>query len=123
MKVRVRRGCVVEFSKQMAPASADGENVGMLKFGRSAARHVVAHLDRLVACGHARDWAPRAFSAFAREQPLNAIGTRGYPWIEIDFPDDYERARADVLPAIERTEEFARGPEQPSEAAAELIEA
>ena len=29
---------------------------------------------------------------FAQEQPLYAIGTRGYPWIEIDFPDDYQRA-------------------------------
>jgi choline kinase len=102
MKVRVRRGCVVEFSKEMLPDDADGENVGLLRFGRSGARCLVEHLDRLVADGQTRDWAPRAFSAFAAERPLHAIGTRGYPWIEIDFPADYERAKAEVLPEIER---------------------
>ncbi len=102
MKVRVRRGCVVEFSKQMPAPEADGENVGMLKFNRGAARDLVAELDRLVAGGHTRDWAPRGFDAFASRHPLHAIGTRGYPWIEIDFPDDCERARREVLPAIDR---------------------
>ena len=32
---------------------------------------------------------------------LRAIATRGYPWIEIDFPEDYTRAVNHVLPAIE----------------------
>jgi choline kinase len=102
MKVRVRRGRVVEFSKQMPPAEADGENVGMLKFHAPAARPLVERLDRLVATAHTQDWAPRAFGEFAGEHSLYAIATRGYPWIEIDFPEDYERAREAILPAIER---------------------
>src|SRR5215813_5488536 len=56
----------------------------------------------LVAAGGLRDWAPRAFEDFARVRPLHAIGTRGYPWTEIDFPEDYQRAVNEVLPAIER---------------------
>ena len=48
-----------------------------------------------------REWAPRAFAEFARTNPLHAIGTRGFPWIEIDFPDDYQRALREVLPDIE----------------------
>jgi NDP-sugar pyrophosphorylase family protein len=48
-----------------------------------------------------REWAPRAFAAFAAERPLQAIGTRGYPWIEIDFPEDYRRAIREVLPLVE----------------------
>ena len=44
---------------------------------------------------------PRAFAAFAAERPLYAIGTRGYPWTEIDFPEDYQRALRDILPQIE----------------------
>jgi hypothetical protein len=58
-------------------------------------------MDRLVADGRLRDWAPHAFRAFAAEAPLHAIGTRGYPWIEIDFPEDYQRAVREILPAIE----------------------
>ena len=44
---------------------------------------------------------PRAFAEFAGLRPLHAIGTRGFPWTEIDFPEDYLRAVNDILPAIE----------------------
>ena len=42
-----------------------------------------------------------AFREFAQQRPLHALGTAGYPWIEIDFPEDYRRATRDILPAIE----------------------
>jgi choline kinase len=104
MKVKVRRGCVVDISKTMAAADADGENVGIVKFGAEGAGRLVQLLDARVAAGGLRDWAPRAFDDFAKERPLHAIGTRGYPWTEIDFPDDYHRAVNDVLPQIEGDE-------------------
>lgn len=102
MKVRVECGRVREMSKEMDPAHADGENLGIVKFGPDGARDLVGIMDRLVEAGGLRDWAPRAFGEFARVKPLHAIGTRGFPWIEIDFPDDYRRAVGEVLPAIER---------------------
>jgi len=101
MKVKVRRGRVVEMSKTMEPADADGENLGIVKFGPAGASRLVAIMDRLVADGELRAWAPRAFHEFARTQPLFALGTRGFPWIEIDFPEDYKRAAEAVLPEIE----------------------
>ena len=108
MKVRVRRGRVVEMSKTMSADDADGENVGVVRFGADGARRLVDILDARVAAGGLRDWAPRAFDAFARERPLHAIGTRGYPWTEIDFPEDYHRAVNDVLPQIERDHRTVR---------------
>jgi choline kinase len=101
MKVSVRAGMVVEMSKSMDPAQADGENVGIVKFGAASAPHLVEILDRVVRNGGLRDWAPKAFRDFAQERPLHAVGTGGRPWIEIDFPEDYRRAIRDVLPAID----------------------
>jgi L-glutamine-phosphate cytidylyltransferase len=101
MKIKVRRGRVVEIAKTLAPDEADGENLGIVKFGAAGARLVTRLLDERVSAGSLRDWAPKAFGEFARLRPLNVIGTRGYPWIEIDFPEDYERAVREVLPAIE----------------------
>jgi choline kinase len=101
MKVRIRRGRVVDISKSMAPEIADGENVGVVKFGPEGGRLLASILDERVAAGGLRDWAPRAFAEFAAKRPLHAIGTRGLPWTEIDFPEDYQRAIAEVLPAIE----------------------
>jgi len=101
MKVRVRRGCVTDISKAMSPADADGENLGVVKFGAAGAAVLVEEMTRIVSAGEVRAWAPRAFQSFAARRPLHAIGTRGFPWIEIDFPDDYRRAVEDVLPSID----------------------
>jgi choline kinase len=100
MKVKVRDGLVVDMSKTMDPAEADGENLGIVKFGPASAPTLVAILDRIVADGGLRDWAPKAFRDFAQQRPLHAIAANG-PWIEIDFPEDFQRALKDVLPAID----------------------
>lgn len=118
MKVKVRGGRVVAMSKQMEPAEADGENLGMVKFGPSGAAVLVDIMNRIVGEGNLRDWAPRAFSEFAQVRPLHAIGTRGYPWIEIDFPEDYRRAVRDILPQIERTTQRDRTPARTTAVAA-----
>ena len=120
MKVKVRAGRVIAMSKQMDPAEADGENLGMVKFGPSGAAVLVDIMNRIVAAGNERDWAPRAFSEFAQVRPLHAIGTRGFPWIEIDFPEDYRRAVRDVLPQIERTPPRDRTPARSAVAAGDL---
>jgi len=100
MKVIVRSGLVVDISKSISPEDADGENVGIVKFGATGATHLMRHMGHLITKGAQRAWAPRAFREFARVRPLHAIGTRGLPWIEIDFPGDYHRAINDILPEI-----------------------
>jgi choline kinase len=101
MKVKVRCGRVIDMSKTMNPEDADGENLGIVKFGAAGAAALVEIMDGFVNAGELRAWAPRAFREFAQTRPLYAIGTRGFPWIEIDFPEDYRRAVRDILPAIE----------------------
>ena len=110
MKVKVRKGCVVDLSKQMNPADADGENVGIVKFGPSGAALLIEQMDALVSAGNLREWAPRAFREFAVQRPLNAIGTRGFPWIEIDFPEDYRRAVDEILPELIQTDRLGTAP-------------
>lgn len=101
MKVCVRCGRVIDISKTIDPRDADGENLGIVKFGRAGARLLVEEMDALIARGDHKAWVPRAFKAFAARRPLYAIGTRGFPWTEIDFPEDYQRAVEVVLPQIE----------------------
>jgi choline kinase len=101
MKVRVRCGRVVDISKTMAPEDADGENLGIVKFGASGATALVAEMDAIVGAGEHKAWVPRAFQAFAQRHALHVVGTRGLPWTEIDFPEDYRRAVEVVLPQIE----------------------
>jgi len=101
MKVHIRRGLVVDMAKTLSDEDSDAENVGIARFSPSGALALCEHMTRIVATGAVREWLPRAFAEFAKVRPLHAIGTRGYPWIEIDFPEDYWRACSDVLPAID----------------------
>jgi choline kinase len=104
MKVHVRRGIVIGIAKTIADGDSDAENVGIAKFGPAGAAVLAGCLDRLVGDGLVREWLPRAFAEFCRVRPLRVVESRGYPWIEIDFPEDYWRACAEVLPAIEDSE-------------------
>jgi choline kinase len=101
MKVTVRRGRVVAVAKTLTDEEADGENVGVARFGPAGAAVLVQEMDRLIRAGADREWLPAAFAAFCRRRPLRAVEVRGFPWIEIDFPEDYWRACTEVLPAIE----------------------
>jgi choline kinase len=110
MKVHVCDGCVAAIDKTLDDSLADGENVGVAKFGPEGAAVLLRHADALVTAGAVREWLPRAFHAFSQERPLHVIDTAGYPWIEIDFPDDYARACRDTLPAIVANHVPARPP-------------
>lgn len=101
MKIKLSDDLVVDISKDMDPAEADGENVGIVKFSADGARRLVEEMDALISTGRLREWAPRAFREFAKRFPLHAISTGDYPWIEIDFPDDYRRAKEEVFPQID----------------------
>jgi L-glutamine-phosphate cytidylyltransferase len=100
MRVCVRRGRVADIRKDLPDSETDGENVGIAKFSARGASRLIAVMERIVASGSRRDWAPRAFREFAREEPLYAVGTRGLPWTEIDTPEDYQRAVQHVFPLI-----------------------
>jgi choline kinase len=100
MKVKVRGGQLLDISKTMDPDKADGENVGIAKFGATGASVVAQELEKLIAGGAKKSWAPRAFLEFSKTRPLHAVSTRGFPWIEIDFPDDLRRAQDEILPRI-----------------------
>ena len=110
MKVHVRDGCVASIDKALPDAWIDGENVGIVKFGAEGAAVLIDAANRLIEQGATRDWLPRAFQTFCQTRPLHVIDTAGLPWIEIDFPADYARACAEVLPAIQAAEFGARSP-------------
>lgn len=101
MKVRIRGGRVVDIAKTIEPGEADGENVGVAKFGAEGAAVLIEELEALVSGGVVTDWLPAAFARFCRRRTLHAVDHRGFPWIEIDCPQDYWRACTHVAPALD----------------------
>ena len=108
MKIKLQDQFVVDISKTMSPLDADGENVGIVKFGPAGAKVLVQYMNELIANGAKKDWAPRAFLEYARHHPLHALSTGGLPWIEIDFPEDYQRAVSEIFPQIESQLQHSR---------------
>ncbi len=102
MKVRVEDGRVAAIAKDLAAGEYHGENLGVLKFSPAGAAHLFREVERLVSAGDHNAWAPKAYDSMVKVHPLAAVPTRGLPWIEIDFPEDLERARGAVWPRIER---------------------
>jgi choline kinase len=101
MKLRVRNGRVTEISKSLCAGDSDGESIGIAKFGPAGAALLVEEMDRLIAAGAIRDWAPAAFAGFCRRRPLHVVDHRGFPWIEIDSPNDYWRACTHIAPSLD----------------------
>ena len=101
MKVRIRGGRVVDISKTIDPGEADGENVGIAKFSATGAAVLVEELDAMVCGGVVKDWLPGAFARFCQRRTLHAVDHRGFPWIEIDCPQDYWHACTHIVPALD----------------------
>jgi choline kinase len=100
MKVTLNGSLVVDFGKHLPRERAHAHNVGVAKFSLEGAARLVECLERLVATGHENDWVPVAFREFAMHWPLIAVATEGLPWIEIDYVEDFMRARLEVEPAM-----------------------
>jgi L-glutamine-phosphate cytidylyltransferase len=104
MKLRVRSGCVTEVSKRIQAADADAENIGIARFSVDGAAVLLEEVRQLVSAGCTTAWLPAAFDRYCRRRPLHVVDNRGFPWIEIDSPEDYWRACATVLPALDDIE-------------------
>jgi choline kinase len=100
-----RAGRVCDIAKTRdVDASYDtfGESVGFFKVGRTDAPVLREILDAAVAAGRDDIEHEQIFPEFMRRCVVGYERIDGAPWIEIDFPEDVERAECEVLPRFER---------------------
>ena len=74
--------------------------MGLLKFSKSGVKVLFNEIDGLVNQGFVNSWAPLAFQKICSFHDLYCVSTGDLPWIEIDFPEDLEKARTEIYPAI-----------------------
>ncbi len=101
-KVAIRERRVVDLGKDLPPASARGESLGLLKFEADGARAMVETATHLIADGQEQAWVIEAIRAVCRSVALYGVNVAGLSWAELDFPLDLERARSEIWPAIWR---------------------
>jgi len=77
-----------------------GESVGFLKLDPTAAKRLRELLAAAVARGETEVEHETLYPALMQECPLGYERVDDLPWLEIDFPEDVERAR-ELLPRLE----------------------
>jgi choline kinase len=109
VKLCVRDNYLVEFRKQVALGLTydfAGESVGFFRFGSAVAHRLASRTEQYVADGLNDE----PYEEVIRDLLLETPETFGYqditglPWIEIDFPQDIQRAKNEILPQIEVSE-------------------
>jgi len=105
--IAAKSGRVLTLSKTLPPAYAydeAGEGVGFLKVQKqdipALLRSVQAHVEAEALDLEYED----ALKDFFDEVPVGYEKIGGIPWIEIDFPEDIERASSEILPAVRAME-------------------
>ncbi len=77
-----------------------GESVGFYKLGSAAGRLLANALARRLAAGRLTDDYEQAIDDVLSSRAARYELVEPSPWIEIDFPEDLERARQEVLPLL-----------------------
>ena len=103
-KVKVNyQGLIKEVSKNVPPQEAFGEFIGLVKLSAKGADLLARELDEMVREGNLASYLTRAFERLARKgHDIHFSLTESNPWIEIDFPQELERARKEVFLAIKK---------------------
>jgi len=99
-KVAIRGRKVLDLGKDLPPASARGESLGLLKFEADGAKAMLEVAAHQIEGGHEQAWVIEATRAVCKMTPIYGTNVAGLPWTEVDFPHDLEEARSEVWPAI-----------------------
>ena len=103
VKVGVVDGVPTDFGKTIDPALEPyGESVGFFRLSEGTANALVETAGRMIEQGGSERPMEDAITAVIRagDPPLGFADVTGLPWIEIDFPEDVERAESGILPKL-----------------------
>ncbi len=94
MKVRVAGDRFLGSSKDIPVNESYGEWIGIAKFSAKGGSLVFSEIDKVLDDGKNNAYDTYAFTGLAmRDHPIDICHTRGLSWVEIDFPEELERAK------------------------------
>lgn len=106
VKLCVQAERLIEFRKQLAEGLTydfAGESVGFFRFSGQITERLLTHVEHYIAKGYDETPYEEAIRDLLLQSP-EAFGYEditGLPWIEIDFPEDVDRARLQILPRLQ----------------------
>jgi len=104
VKLCIRDGRIVDFEKKVEHAhDLHGESVGFFRFSQDVGRRLGEAADAYVGAGGRAHWYERAIRDLLLQSPeqFGYEDVTGLPWLEIDFPEDIDRATHEILPQLQ----------------------
>jgi len=101
MKVQIVEGRLADMRKDLPQDLVCGENVGILKLTYETVQELLAEAEALIEAGQEKSWLGSAVREVAQRCPMTPVDCADLPWVEIDFPNDLERARKEVWPLLD----------------------
>ena len=103
VKLCVREGRLIEFRKRIeTDFDFCGESVGFFRFNAEGCRLLMDSCERYTAKPEeCFEEALREVILSAPDRMFGYEDVTGFPWIEIDFPRDIQKAREEILPNLE----------------------
>jgi choline kinase len=103
--IAAKAGRVLTLSKTL-PSVYDeaGEGVGFLKVQQQAIPALLRSVQAHVEAGRLDMEYEDALTEFFNEVSVGYEKIGGMPWVEIDFPEDIDRATSEILPAVRAME-------------------
>ena len=106
VKICLNAGRIVEFRKQIAPGltyNLVGESVGFFKLDAMTALRLATQVAAYVASGRCDEPHEEALRdlIMKRSDEIGVADITGQPWIEIDFPEDVQRANEVILQQLD----------------------
>ncbi len=99
MKVRSENGKIVQITKQMDAEQAEGEFIGMAAFRKEVIPALKEKTKQLMKEKAFTEYFESTIQRIIDDKEdfrIKAVPTDGAFWAEIDFPEDYERAAANM---------------------------
>jgi choline kinase len=91
---------IVRLSKEISSNEAEGEFIGVAKFGTNITRNFVDALEHHSLNGEKNLFFEKAVEDILHTDLFTPLDVSHIPNIEIDFPEDLERAQKEIYPAI-----------------------
>jgi choline kinase len=96
MKVILDRENVLRrIGKELDPGLANGEYIGISRISLDDSALLYSSIETLLSNGNEHYWYEHAFQEMVdRGGKILGVETEGYPWIEIDTVEDYEKSQS-----------------------------
>lgn len=108
VKVLTSESRAISISKEVPPDEASGEFIGVARFSRETGQALHRALETVVLEeADLMAYFEKGLDKILSDYPVNVVNVSDLPSVEIDFPEDLEYARDQVLPEILQQEMVA----------------